>query len=60
MATSTFNQQLLDFIQASPTPFHAVQAMRAELLDQGFTELHEADAWKLQNGGKYFVSRTDS
>jgi aspartyl aminopeptidase len=53
-------QDLLDFIQASPTPFHAVSTMRENFLAQGYAELEESDAWTLQPGGKYLVTRNDS
>jgi len=55
-----FNNQLLSFIQASPTPFHASQTMAAQLLAAGFEELSEAAAWSLQAGNRYFVQRNDS
>ncbi|MBC8287152.1 MAG: M18 family aminopeptidase [Nitrospinae bacterium] len=53
-------QNLLKFIDRSPTPFHAVQEMSDTLLDKGFVELKEADAWKLAPNGKYFLTRNDS
>ena len=38
-----FNQQICDFIDRSPTPFHAVQNM-AQLLDEaGFIVLHRGN-----------------
>lgn len=55
-----FNQGLLDFIDASPTPFHAVQTMALQLLEAGFTELLESESWDLVDGGKYFVTRNHS
>ncbi len=51
---------LLDFIQRSPTPFHATENLRAQLQDAGYTELHEADRWQTQAGGRYFVTRNGS
>ncbi len=54
------NNELLDFIQRSPTPFHATENLRAQLLEAGFLELHEADTWTTQAGGRYFVTRNDS
>lgn len=53
-------QSLLDFIDRSPTPFHAVDELKRWLFENNFTELHEADAWSLARGGKYFVIRNDS
>ena len=50
-------QDLLDFIDASPSPWHAVETTKQRLLADGFTELIEADAWQLLQGGSYFVIR---
>ncbi|TNF34766.1 MAG: M18 family aminopeptidase [Gammaproteobacteria bacterium] len=55
-----FNEGMMDFIQASPTPFHAVEQMRLRLEAAGFQQLFEADAWKLKKGKAYFVTRNDS
>jgi len=60
MNQSQLNQGLLDFLAASPTPFHAVKSMADELSAQGFVRLHEKDDWSLQCGGRYFVTRNDS
>ncbi|MDQ1363697.1 MAG: aspartyl aminopeptidase [Pseudomonadota bacterium] len=60
MNNTEFNQGLMNFIQASPTPFHAVNSM-VELLDAaGFNCLREADAWQLEAGKKYYVTRNAS
>lgn len=58
--TQEFNQQLIDFIAQSPTPFHAVEEMRRQLLDAGFEALDEALAWELEPGQGYFLSRNGS
>lgn len=55
-----FNRQLGDFIDLSPTPFHAVSTMAEMLSEAGFTALNEAQEWSLEPGGKYFVSRNGS
>lgn len=55
-----FNQDLLAFIQASPTAFHAAHTMAQQLVAAGFTELHETDAWSLEAGKRYYVKRNDS
>jgi aspartyl aminopeptidase len=60
MDIDSFNSDLLDFLQASPTPFHAVQQMTARLTAAGFQPLKEADDWSLQTGGRYFVVRNSS
>ena len=60
MDRERFNQELIDFLAASPTPFHAVEQMAVRLSRAGFTQLHEADAWQLAPGGRYFITRNDS
>ncbi|HCC45524.1 MAG TPA: M18 family aminopeptidase, partial [Gammaproteobacteria bacterium] len=47
------------FLNAAPTPFHAVQVMADKLLDAGFKELHEENQWNTEPG-KYFVTRNQS
>lgn len=56
----SFNQGLVNFLNASPTPFHAVEYMVAELRDAGFQPLNEGDEWQLEDGGRYYVTRNDS
>lgn len=53
-------RQILDHIAASPTPYHAVARVKGYLLERGFIELHEADSWSLEAGGKYFLCRRDA
>lgn len=50
-------QALLDFIDASPSPWHAVTQVEQALTAQGFTQLNESDAWQLAQGDKYYVVR---
>jgi aspartyl aminopeptidase len=57
---SNFNQQLIAFLQASPTPFHATQTMAQQLSDAGFQALDEADQWQLEKGKSYYVIRNGS
>jgi aspartyl aminopeptidase len=49
--------QLLPFIDASPTPYHAVRQGKLLLGKAGFKQLQEADPWQLEPGGAYFVVR---
>ncbi len=60
MSQHDFNQQLLDFLHASPTPYHAVKSMSERLESNGFQKLSEADSWSLTTGGRYYVTRNDS
>jgi aspartyl aminopeptidase len=51
---------LLNFIDASPSPWHAVDSVEKHLLKAGFIKLNEALAWQLQTGGHYYVVRGDA
>ncbi len=53
-------QALIDFIQASPTPFHVVTQMADVLETKGFEVLDESAVWDLQPGKCYFLTRNDS
>lgn len=52
--------ELIDFINNSPTAFHAVQEIKKELQQSGFKELDPQKKWDLKKGNKYFVSRNNS
>lgn len=52
-------QHLLDFIDASPSPWHAVSQVASTLRAQGFKGLRESEPWQFKAGGKYFVVRDD-
>lgn len=54
------NRELVDFLEKSPTCFHAVEQMKISLSKQGFTELKEEEYWEIKAGGSYFVLRGDS
>ena len=53
-------QNLLDFIDASPSPWHAVKTVEARLAAFQFVKLDETAKWVLQAGGRYYVIRDDS
>lgn len=53
----TATRELLEFIEKSPTAFHAVSSASAILEEAGFTRLNEGDKWELVRGGKYYVTR---
>lgn len=55
-----FNTGLLEFLHASPTPFHATKNIAAALLSKGFIPLYDGDSWKLEQGKRYLVTRNDS
>ena len=60
MHLSDFNYGVVDFIQRSPTPFHATRVMAEALKSAGFEELDESSAWSLQEAGRYYVCRNGS
>lgn len=53
-------QHLLDFIDASPSPWHAVAAIESEVQACQFVKLDERARWNLQAGGRYYIVRDDS
>ncbi len=59
MTTNTI-RELCDFIDASPTAFHAVDSSIALLKVAGAKALSERDSWKLERGALYYVVRDDA
>ncbi|MDD2720970.1 MAG: M18 family aminopeptidase [Gallionella sp.] len=57
MNATSLAQDLLHFIDASPSPWHAVSSAEARLLAQGFTPLDESRQWQLETGGRHYVVR---
>lgn len=55
-----FNQNLLTFLDKSPTPFHAVKTMTECLEQNGFRALDEKAAWGQLSAGRYYVTRNES
>jgi len=53
-------KEMLEFIEKSPTCFHAVANLKEMLAEQGFHELKESDSWNVKAGEGYFVTRNDS
>ena len=58
--SKVLNEELLQFLQQSPTPFHAVSNMVRLLEQAGFHRLDEISHWDLKKNGSYFVVRNDS
>ncbi|EXJ80182.1 aspartyl aminopeptidase [Capronia coronata CBS 617.96] len=52
----------LNFVNASPTPFHAVKSVKERLSEVGFKEIKEKQSWSSTcvPGGKYFLTRNGS
>lgn len=60
LSPQNLNRGLLDFIDASPTPYHAVANMQSALIAAGYQSLDEKDSWGKLATGCYFVTRNDS
>ena len=53
-------QDLLDFIDSSPSPWHAVYTLENTICQQGYSRLYEDETWCLKPGGQYYVIRDGS
>jgi len=53
-------KDLLQFIDDSPSPFHAVKSIEQRLAQFNFKLLDEKQKWKLKLAGRYYVVRDDS
>ncbi|KAJ7638717.1 peptidase M18 [Roridomyces roridus] len=55
-------RRLLTFVNASPTPFHAVHEAIARLEKAGFSKVLENESWEdnIIPGGKYYFSRNQA
>ena len=51
------NNELLDFIKQSPSPFHAVEYGSKMLKNANFTELALNDNWDLKPNSAYFINQ---
>ena len=53
-------RDLLRFIDASPTPYHAVVEATRRLERAGFTRVAETQPWSLAPGARHYVVRSES
>lgn len=53
-------QELLQFIEKSPSCFHTIRNVESALKQQDFIALEETKRWALEAGKKYYVKRNDS
>uniref|UniRef100_I1R544 Aspartyl aminopeptidase n=1 Tax=Oryza glaberrima TaxID=4538 RepID=I1R544_ORYGL len=61
VAVAPVVSDLVDFLNASPTAFHAVDEAKRRLKAAGFSQLSEREEWAgLQPGRKYFFTRNHS
>ena len=56
----THAQELLQYIDDSPSPWHAVETTRRRLEAAGYTQLHEQDRWPHLEARGYYVIRGGS
>ncbi|MDO5713957.1 MAG: M18 family aminopeptidase [Tissierellia bacterium] len=49
------SNELIEFIDGSPTPYQGVEQVIIELTKHGFQELHLGNSWNLEYGGKYYI-----
>ena len=52
--------ELLSFVNSSPSAFHTVLNIEVILKEDGYKELHESEAWDIDFKGKYYVKRNDT
>lgn len=57
---TSYLEGLFDFIDHSPTCFHAVANIGEELEKAGYQPLSEKAIWQVKTGGKYYVNRNGS
>lgn len=60
MSDSSFVSGLKQFLDASPTPFHAATNLGKALETAGFIRVDEADDWALESGKGYYLIRNES
>ncbi|KAI3386957.1 hypothetical protein SNEBB_004142 [Seison nebaliae] len=54
-------KRFLQFINDSPSAFHAVKNLSSQLIEADFKELKETDKWNsLRTGNKFFIKRNSS
>ena len=56
----TIVRKMMDYLDASPSCYHAAENLKKTLIHDGYQLLRESEVWKLQRGGKYVVVRNDA
>jgi len=55
-----FAKNLIDFIDESPSSFHATKNVEDILIKKGFKKLNLQDRWDLEKEGKYYTIKNNS
>lgn len=53
-------QELIDFIDNSPSLFHVIENVKTTLKDNGFKQLCLSEDWEVKAGEKYFVTKNNT
>lgn len=53
-------QDFLNYVNAAPSPYHAVEETRKMLLAANYKEISEKSTWNVKAGDKFFVTRNQS
>ena len=56
----TVSKDLAQFLEGSPSCFHAIENMKNILSEEHFEQLQENRKWHVQPGGRYFVTSNSS
>ncbi len=52
-----YTDGLIDFINSSPSAFHAIDKLSSMLDSAGYARLCESGRWEIEAGGKYYTTR---
>ena len=55
-----FSREFINFVNKSPSSYHAVRNCSDLLEENGFKRLFMNEKWDVKPGGKYFIKRTNS
>ncbi|KAB5532126.1 hypothetical protein DKX38_018796 [Salix brachista] len=60
MQENTVASELINFLNDSPTAFHAVEEAKKRLRNAGYEQVSERQDWNLEAGKRYFFTRNHS